>query len=151
MKKLLWGYWVLLIYFLWIGFISWSIVHFTLNPWRFGLIGVVWWVLFAVATYIQDFWDRDDRDASRLHILYRVLTGVLLSIGLGMISWSIQHFDEITFEALWYIPIGTALSLSAWWLQERELCKWVVLRDWIMIIIGWTLLSVLISWYAQKT
>jgi hypothetical protein len=51
--------------------------------------------------------------------MYRVLTGVMLSIGLGMISGSIQHFDEITMQALRYIPIGVVLSTVARWIQER--------------------------------
>jgi len=124
MQKLIWGYLVLLIYFLWIWFISGSIVHFTLNPRRFGLIWLVGWVLFAIATYIQDFRWNKDKDITRTHILSRVLTWVFLSIWLGMISGSIQHFDEITYEALWYIPIWTALSLVSRWLQEKELRKW---------------------------
>jgi hypothetical protein len=83
-----------------------------------------------VATYIQDFANQKDTDAHWTHILHRVLTGVFLSIGLGMISGSIQHFDEITYEALRYIPIGTFLSLVAWYLQENKhtaLGRWALL------------------------
>lgn len=150
MKKLIWGYLVLLIYFLWIWFISGSIVHFTLNPWRFWLIWIVWWVLFAIATYVQDFWWNEDKDTSRSHILYRVMIWVLLSIGLWMISWSIQHFDEITYEALWYIPIGTALSLISRWLQEKDLRKWIPWLYWLWVTIWLTLLSIVVSWYIQE-
>ncbi len=149
MKKLLWGYFTLLIYFLWIWFISWSIVHFTLNPWRFWLIGLVWWVLFAVATYIQDFLQEEDKDANWKHILHRVLTWVFLSLWLWMISWSIQHFDEITYEALWYIPIGTAVSLIARWVQESELRRETSVFAWIWVVAWWTIASILISWYVQ--
>ena len=150
MKKLLWGYLVLLIYFLWIWFISGSIVHFTLNPWRFWLIWVVGWILFAVATYIQDFRWNEDKDTSRSHILYRVMIWVFLSIWLWMISWSIQHFDEITYEALWYIPIWTALSLISRWLQEKDLRQWTPWLHWVWIIIWLTLLSIVTSWYIQE-
>ena len=151
MKKLLSWYLTLLVYFLGIWFISGSIVHFTLNPWRFGLIWLVWWVLFAIATYIQDFVNNDDQDASWTHILSRVLTGVFLSIWLGMISGSIQHFDEITFEALRYIPIGTAVSLIARWIQETDLRKQSNIFAWLWVVVGGTLLSILISGYVQMS
>lgn len=146
----MWGYLVLLLYFLWIWFISGSIVHFTLNPWRFGLIWVVGWVLFAIATYIQDFRGNEDKDTTRTHILYRVVVWVFLSIWLWMISGSIQHFDEITYEALRYIPIWTALSLVAWWLQERELREWVSVLAWGWVVVWVTLLSIVVSWYIQQ-
>ena len=150
MQKLIWGYFVLLIYFLWIWFISGSIVHFTLNPWRFWLIWLVGGVLFAIATYIQDFRWNKDKDITRTHILSRVLTWVFLSIWLGMISGSIQHFDEITYEALWYIPIWTSLSLVSRWLQEKELRKWISVLTWMWVIVWLTLLSIVVSGYIQE-
>jgi len=97
-----------------------SVVHLPLAPGRYLLIGLVGVVVFIVASVA---------DARRRHAtavegdnasLGRYVGwSVVLSVGLGMLSGSIQHFLDFPHYAAVLLPLGVLLSLGAYIGRER--------------------------------
>lgn len=97
-----------------------SVVHMPLDPVRYLLIGGIGVVIFIVASAL---------DARRRHAtsveggsgaLGRYLVwSVVLSIGLGMLSGSIQHFLDFPHYAAILLPLGVPVTLAAYIGRER--------------------------------
>jgi hypothetical protein len=97
-----------------------SIVHLPLDPARYLLIGVTGVAIFTVASVL----DARQRHAAGLEgpgggLGRYVGWSVLLSIGLGMLSGSIQHFLDFPHYAAALIPLGVVVSLIAYMGRER--------------------------------
>jgi hypothetical protein len=97
-----------------------SIVHLPLDPARYLLIGVTGVAIFIVASVL----DARQRHAAGLEgpgggLGRYVGWSVLLSIGLGMLSGSIQHFLDFPHYAAALIPLGVVVSLIAYMGRER--------------------------------
>lgn len=90
------------------GLISGSVVHFPLAPVRYTVIGAVGAALFAVASVLAERSERGSDGLVRVAI-----SALALALGIGMISGSIQHFQDIPDRAATLIPLGTVLSLAA--------------------------------------
>src|SRR5215213_11478706 len=97
-----------------------SVVHLPLDPGRYVLIGAVGVVIFIAASAL---------DARRRHAaaveggggaLGRYIAwSVVLSLGLGMLSGSIQHFLDFPHYAAVLLPLGVLVSLAAYMGRER--------------------------------
>jgi hypothetical protein len=97
-----------------------SIVHLPLDPARYLLIGGIGVLVFIVASVA----DARHRHAAGLEgpgggLGRYVGWSVLLSIGLGMLSGSIQHFIDFPHYAAVLIPLGVLVSLAAYMGRER--------------------------------
>lgn len=97
-----------------------SVVHLPLDPGRYVLIGGIGVVIFIVASAL---------DARRRHAtaveggsgaLGRYIAwSVVLSLGLGMLSGSIQHFLDFPHYAAVLLPLGVPVTLVAYMARER--------------------------------
>jgi hypothetical protein len=97
-----------------------SVVHLPLDPGRYVLIGAIGVVIFIVASAL---------DARRRHAaaveggsgaLGRYIAwSVVLSLGLGMLSGSIQHFLDFPHYAAVLLPLGVPVTLVAYLGRER--------------------------------
>ena len=96
------------------GLISGAVVHFPLAPARYAVIGGFGAVLFAAASVLADRQSRDPTALVRLAV-----TSLVLALGIGMISGSIQHFQDIPERAAQLIPIGLAISVAAFVLRNE--------------------------------
>ncbi|WP_043341862.1 hypothetical protein [Belnapia moabensis] len=97
-----------------------SVVHLPLAPGRYLLIGLVGVVVFILASVA----DARRRHATAVEgesasIGSYIGWSVLLSIGLGMLSGSIQHFLDFPHYAAVLLPLGVLLSLAAYVGRER--------------------------------
>ena len=97
-----------------------SIVHLPLDPARYLLLGVVGLVVFIAASVA----DARRRHAAGLEGPGGGLGGfvgwsVLLSVGLGMLSGSIQHFIDFPRYAAVLLLRGAPVSLVAYMARER--------------------------------
>ena len=95
-------------------------VHAPLDPVRYLLIGGIGVLIFIVASVA----DARHRHAAGLEGPGGGLGGfvgwsVLLSIGLGMLSGSIQHFIDFPRYAAALLPLGVPVSLVAYMGRER--------------------------------
>jgi hypothetical protein len=90
------------------GLISGSVVHFPLAPTRYAIIGGVGAAIFALASVLGE---RAGKDAAGLVRL--ALSSLALALGIGMMSGSVQHFQDIPDRAARLIPIGLLLSAAA--------------------------------------
>lgn len=88
------------------GLISGSVVH--LAPGRYSVIGAIGATLFALASVLTERSERGSGDLVRVAI-----SALALALGIGMISGSRQHFQDIPDRAAALIPIGIVLSLGA--------------------------------------
>jgi hypothetical protein len=99
-----------------------SIVHLPLDPARYLLLGVIGIAVFILASVA----DARQRHAAGLEgpgggLGSFVGWSVLLSIGLGMLSGSIQHFLDFPHYATVLLPLGVIVSLAAYMGRERLL------------------------------
>ena len=97
-----------------------SIVHLPLDPARYLLLGVVGVVVFIAASVA----DARRRHAAGLEGPGGGLGGfvgwsVLLSVGLGMLSGSIQHFLDFPRYAAVLLPLDVPVLLLAYMGRER--------------------------------
>jgi hypothetical protein len=95
------------------GLISGSVVHFPLAPMRYAVIGGVGAAIFAIASVIGERSSKDPAGLVRVAV-----TSLVLALGIGMISGSIQHFQDIPDRAATLIPLGLALSIAAFILRN---------------------------------
>lgn len=97
-----------------------SVVHLPLDPGRYLLIGAIGVAVFIAASVA---------DARRRHAAGLEGAGgglgrfvgwsVLLSIGLGMLSGSIQHFIDFPHYAATLLSLGVPVTLAAYIGRER--------------------------------
>ncbi|MBD0274402.1 MAG: hypothetical protein ICV73_21015 [Acetobacteraceae bacterium] len=97
-----------------------SVVHLPLAPGRYLLIGAVGVLVFILASVA----DARRRHAAGLEgpgggLGRYVRWSVLLSIGLGMLSGSIQHFIDFPHYAAALLSLGVPVTLAAYVGRER--------------------------------
>ena len=90
------------------GLISGSVVHFPLAPLRYAVIGAVGGAIFAAASIFTDRAGKDTASLARIAV-----ASLVLALGIGMVSGSIQHFQDIPARAAQLIPLGIVLSVPA--------------------------------------
>ena len=122
-------------FFLGIGLVSGSVVHFPGNPIRYAIIGSIGILLFVIASLVDEIVLKK-RNLKESGILRVILFSVILSMGIGMISGAIQHFTDTPKYAAILIPTGIVVSLFGFLLKNQiRLTK---------SVIGWSALCLLI-------
>ncbi len=104
--------------FLGIGLISGSIVHLPIDPSRYSIIMVFGVVLFISATLVNEI-ILHKKEMSGLEIAKLLISSFLLSIGIGMMSGGIQHFEDVQEYAAYLIPIGLGISLFSFIVKNQ--------------------------------
>lgn len=100
-------------YFVGAGLISGSVVHYPLDPARYALIGAAGALVFLLATVLNEFVLPRRRPAGGQ--LLRIVGGsLLLSMGIGMLSGGIQHFNEFPARSAVLVPAGLVVSFIAY-------------------------------------
>jgi len=90
-----------LLWYLWIGFIWWSISHGFFSWTRSIVMATLGIILFILSEYLQ--WG----EKNYTHL---VLGWLIYSVAVGMVSWGFQHFLDSPMRSLWIIPIGWIIS-----------------------------------------
>jgi hypothetical protein len=123
------------------GLISGSIVHFPLDPSRYILVGIIGALLFSGASALGDI---RTNGLSR-SILRIVIASLVLSLGIGMISGGIQHFEDFPGRAALLIPIGMVVSVVAFLVRQGyrlsgQHMMWLASGGvWVVMIVGFGL------------
>lgn len=100
-------------YFVGAGLISGSVVHYPLDPARYAVIGIAGALVFLLATVLNEFILPRRRPAGGQ--LLRIVGGsLLLSMGIGMLSGGIQHFNEFPARSAVLVPAGLVVSFIAY-------------------------------------
>jgi len=95
--------------FLGMGLISGAIVHMPVSPGRYSIIMMIGAVTFGFASFVSDI--AQQKDLTVAGIIRALLFSLLVSVGIGMMSGGIQHWeDNPTYSAL-LIPLGLGVSL----------------------------------------
>ncbi len=100
-------------YFVGAGLISGGIVHYPLDPVRYGKIALAGAVVFVGATVLNEIVLPRTRLAGAA-MARLVIASLLLSLGVGMLSGGIQHFLDFPARSAVLIPAGLALSFVAY-------------------------------------
>ena len=109
-KAALFPYIVYVMFFLGMGLISGGIVHMPLDPHKNTLVLSIGICVFVIASLLNET-VIDKKDLSFLSTIRLVVFSLLLSVGIGMISGGIQHFEDVLDYAGYLIPGGIMLSL----------------------------------------
>lgn len=122
-------------FFLGIGLVSGSVVHFPGDPVRYAIIGSIGILLFVISSLVDEIVIKK-RNLKENAILRVILFSVVLSMGIGMISGAIQHFTDTPKYAAILIPAGIVVSLFGFLLKNQvRLSK---------AILGWSALCLLV-------
>ncbi|WP_243240436.1 YncE family protein [Clostridium cibarium] len=109
-KEAIFPYLVYVMFFLGTGLISGSIVHMPLDPKKYSIVLVIGMGVFVIASLLNET-VIDKKHLSFFSTVRLVIFSLLLSIGIGMISGGIQHFEDVLDYAGYLIPGGIMLSL----------------------------------------
>ena len=106
-------YVVYVMFFLGMGLTSGAIVHMPIEPHKYIIILFVGMAIFVLASLINET-VIDKKNLSVISTIRLVIFSLLLSIGIGMISGGIQHFDDVVKYAGYLIPSGIVLSFISY-------------------------------------
>lgn len=109
-KAALFPYIVYVMFFLGMGLTSGSIVHMPLDPHKNTIVLFIGMGIFVIASLLNET-VIDKKHLSFLSTVRLVIFSLLLSVGIGMISGGIQHFEDVLDYAGYLIPVGIMLSL----------------------------------------
>ncbi|WP_271813752.1 YncE family protein [Clostridium beijerinckii] len=109
-KEALFPYLVYVMFFLGMGLISGGIVHMPLDPRKNLIVLSIGMGVFVIASLLNET-VIDKKDLSIMSTIRLVVFSLLLSVGIGMISGGIQHFEDVLDYAGYLIPGGILISL----------------------------------------
>lgn len=94
------------------SFQSGGIVHYSLDPSRYGKLIVIGAVIFVIGAISSDLIGKESllRNSGPVGFIVFILSSLLLSIGVGMIGGSVQHFNDIPGRAPFFVGLGIVLS-----------------------------------------
>lgn len=94
-------------------------MHHPLDPARYTKIAVIGVLVFLVATLVNEFLLAADRPDLPRAILV-IAASLLLSLGIGMLSGGLQHFEDFPDRGAVLVPLGITVSFIAFVLKDRE-------------------------------
>lgn len=92
-----------LLWYLWIGFIWWSISHWFFSWTRSILMALLWIILFTLSEYLL-WWIKDYKQL--------IIWSLVYSIAVWMVSGWFQHFLDSPMRSLRIIPVGWFVSTA---------------------------------------
>ncbi len=124
--------------YLGIALVGGAIVHWPNSPLKNSVLIMIGLALFLFGSYIEA------RKGGRGQLPRYLFLSALLSIGVGMISGSIQHFDDFPAYCSVLIPFGVLLSLLAYSVREatataRQLAITAVALAPLLLLLGYGL------------
>lgn len=135
MKKLIYKYFVYIIYFLGIGMTSSGIVLMPFNPIRYSVILGIGLSLYIAGCVFNEV-VIDKHNLSALQSIRLVLLSLTLAIGIGMISGGISHFKENPTYVSFLIPLGIIISFISFTLKNNfELSRKQKLTVFFLVIL----------------
>jgi hypothetical protein len=101
-----------LAYFVGVSFQSGGIVHYSLDPSRYGKLIVIGAIIFVIGAISSDLISKESilRKSGPTGFITFILSSLVLSIGVGMIGGSVQHFTDIPGRAPLFVGLGIVLS-----------------------------------------
>lgn len=117
-KDAVFPYLVYVMFFLGMGLTSGAIVHMSTDPQKYTMVLIAGMVVFVIASLLNET-VIDKKNLSVGSTLRIVISSLLLSIGIGMISGGIQHFDDVAEYAGYFIPGGILLSFASYLFQYK--------------------------------
>lgn len=128
--------------FLGTGFVAGSIVHMGegINPWDLSLLAVGV-ILFIAGSVAQDVRLGSKRLKEEGIFLFLALS-LVLSIGIGMASGGMQHFDDTPAYSALLIPLGMGTGFIAFILKERVL---ISKKEWLLLVPTTVMMMVMLS------
>lgn len=145
-QKLFLPYLVYIGLFIGTGFLSGSIVHYPMNPARFTVIGIIGALIFTTSSTVNEKYF-NKQNFQKEGLLKIIIFSLILSLGIGMISGAVQHFDEEPLYASYLIPLGLLVSLIGYILKNDirfSVKKFAVLGTVLLIalaVLGFSLRS----------
>lgn len=98
-----------LLYFIGIGQVAGGLVHYEIDPPLYTALAAVGIIVFLMGTVINEVVLRSPRPSARK--VGRVIgTGIVVALGLGMVSGGVQHFTSFPDRSVWMIPVGLVLA-----------------------------------------
>lgn len=140
MRQILMPYSLYVALYLGVALTGGSVVHLPLDPLRYVLIGSLGVLVFIAASAA----DARRRQTAVLEggdgALGRYIAwSVVLSLGLGMLSGSIQHFLDFPHYAAVLLPLGVPVTLVAYIRRERLTLARPQLWRLVAVTVGFTL------------
>ena len=124
-----------------------SVVHMPLDPKRYVLIGVI---IFIVASAI-DARRRKLATAEGAALPGYIVWSVILSLGLGMLSGSIQHFIDFPQYAAALLALGVPVSLASYMGREKLMVRGPQLVTLVIAVAVFTVVLFLgLDWIADE-
>jgi hypothetical protein len=101
-----------LAYFVGVSFQSGGIVHYSLDPSRYGKLIAIGAVIFVIGAISSDLISKESRlrETGPVGFITFIASSLVLSIGVGLIGGSVQHFNDIPGRAPIYVGLGVVLS-----------------------------------------
>lgn len=119
LKEVTLPYLIYLMFFLGVGLLSGSVVHFPQAPLRYFIIGATGAIIFTIGAILTETVIHHRNLLKEGGVLRFILCTLVLSLGIGMISGAIQHFQDIPLYASYLIPLGFVISLISYVLKEN--------------------------------
>lgn len=99
-----------------------AIVHMPVAPFRYAVIALIGILIFSINSYFELKRKRaTDKEFSTAHYM---VVSFFLSIGLGMLSGSIQHFLDTPMYSSILLSVGFMLSALAFYVRENPNFDW---------------------------
>lgn len=117
-REAVFPYIVYVMFFLGMGLTSGAIVHMPIDPNRYTIVLFVGMGVFVVASLLNEI-VIDKKSLSISSTIRLVIFSLLLSVGIGMISGGIQHFEDVAKYATYLIPGGILLSLISFLFKNK--------------------------------
>jgi hypothetical protein len=135
MKSIQKEHFPLIIKYIGISFITWAISHGVFSGTRAMITGVLGIVFFVIGTILLK--NPDDKEYIQMTIF-----AAFLAIGIGALTWWLQHFLDSPERSVWIVPLWFLLSVIFYGLAEK---KSMGNKKTILYIVGWTLFFTLLS------
>ncbi len=135
-------------YFLGIGFLSGSIVHFPVGPVKFGAIAAVGVLFFLFGSVMQrrlGLSQAPEGGWARF-----ILGSAFLSVGIGMVSGGVQHFSDFPGYAAILVPAGGVLAMASFAFRERFAVDRHAMAAAIGALVAAAVLFGGLRWYAAR-
>jgi prolipoprotein diacylglyceryltransferase len=95
-----------------------AIVHMPVAPRRYAILAIIGIIIFVVSAYFEV--RRKKQTQPNFSITHYVLVSFFMSIGLGMMSGSIQHFLDTPIYSSILLTIGFFISALAFYIRENQ-------------------------------